>query len=54
MAIVQPIYKQTLTELGRTRRASNAKARRVLGVEFRTAKDALIASARSLIELGVV
>jgi dihydroflavonol-4-reductase len=54
MAMVQPVYKQVLTELGRTRRASNAKATRVLGVHFRTAKEALIASAKSLIELGVV
>jgi dihydroflavonol-4-reductase len=54
MAMVQPVYKQVLTELGRTRRASNAKATRVLGVHFRTAKESLIASAKSLIELGVV
>jgi dihydroflavonol-4-reductase len=54
LAMVQPIYKQTLTELGRTRRASNAKATQVLGVHFRTAKESLIASAKSLIELGVV
>ena len=50
----QPIYKQTLTELGRTRKASNAKAMRVLGVTFRTAKEALVSSAKSLVELGVV
>ncbi|MBI1361644.1 MAG: NAD-dependent epimerase/dehydratase family protein [Alphaproteobacteria bacterium] len=54
MSMVQPIYKQTLTELGRTRRASNAKATRVLGVHFRPAKEALIASAQSLVDLGVV
>jgi dihydroflavonol-4-reductase len=54
MAVFQPIYRQTVTELGRTRRASNAKATRVLGVKFRTAKEALIASAQSLIDLKVV
>ncbi|HEV7692783.1 MAG TPA: aldehyde reductase [Hyphomonadaceae bacterium] len=54
MAIFQPIYKQTLTELGRTRKASNAKAVRVLGVKFRTAKEALVSSAKSLVDLGVV
>jgi dihydroflavonol-4-reductase len=54
MAIVQPIYKQTVTELGRTRRASGAKATRVLGVTFRPAKEALIASAQSLIDLKVI
>jgi dihydroflavonol-4-reductase len=54
MSVFQPIYKQTVTELGRTRAASNAKATRVLGVKFRTAKEALVASARSLVDLGVV
>lgn len=54
MAKFQPVYQQTVTELGRTRKASNAKASRVLGVKFRTAEEALIASARSLIDLKVV
>lgn len=54
MAVFQPIYRQTVTELGRTRKASNAKATKVLGVKFRTAQEALIASARSLIDLKVV
>lgn len=54
MAIFQPVYKQTVTELGRTRKASNAKAARILGVKFRTAEEALIASAKSLIDLKVV
>lgn len=54
MAVFQPIYKQTVTELGRTRKASNAKASRVLGVKFRTAEEALIASAESLIQLKVI
>ncbi|MCC6826771.1 MAG: aldehyde reductase [Novosphingobium sp.] len=54
MAIFQPIYRQTVTELGRTRKASNAKASRVLGVKFRTAEEALVASAESLIQLKVI
>lgn len=54
MAMFQPVYRQTVTELGRTRKASNAKASRVLGVKFRTAEEALAASAQSLIELKVV
>lgn len=54
MATFQPIYQQAVTELGRTRKASNAKATRVLGVKFRTAEEALIASAKSLIDLKVV
>ena len=54
LAIFQPVYRQTVTELGRTRKASNAKATRVLGVKFRTAEDALVASAESLIQLKVI
>lgn len=54
MAVFQPVYRQTVTELGRTRRASNAKATAILGVKFRSAKDALVASAQSLIDLKVV
>jgi len=54
LAVFQPIYKQTVTELGRTRKASNAKASRVLGVKFRTAEEALTASAESLIQLKVI
>ena len=54
MAIFQPIYRQTVTELGRTRAASGAKAERVLGVKFRPAKEALIASIQSLIDLKVI
>ena len=54
MAMFQPVYRQTVTELGRTRKASNAKASRVLGMKFRTAEEALIASAQSLIELKVI
>lgn len=54
MAVFQPIYRQTVMELGRTRKASNAKATRVLGVTFRTAEEALTASAQSLIDLKVV
>lgn len=54
MAMVQPIYRQTVTELGRTRKASNAKATRILGVRFRTAEEALVASAESLIQLKVI
>lgn len=54
MAVFQPIYRQTVTELGRTRKASNAKASQVLGVKFRTAEEALVSSAKSLIQLKVV
>jgi dihydroflavonol-4-reductase len=54
MAVFQPVYRQTLMELGRTRRASNAKATRVLGIKFRTARESLLSSAQSLIDLKMV
>jgi dihydroflavonol-4-reductase len=54
MAIFQPIYRQTVTELGRTRAASGAKAERMLGVKYRPAKEALLASVQSLIDLKVI
>ena len=54
IAVFQPLYRQTVTELGRERNASHAKAERILGVKFRTAKEALISSAQSLIQLKVV
>lgn len=54
MAVFQPVYKQTVAELGRDRRVSSAKAERILGVKFRTASEALVASAQSLIDLKAV
>ena len=54
MANFRPMYRQTVTELDRTRKASNAKAVRVLGVKFRSSKEALLSSAQSLVDLGVV
>jgi dihydroflavonol-4-reductase len=54
MAVIRPIYKQTLTELGRTRNVSNAKAQRVLGVTFRSAEEAVNAAGRSALDLGMV
>jgi dihydroflavonol-4-reductase len=54
MAVFQPVYRQTVTELGRTRKASNRKAREVLGIQFRSSKEALVASAQSLIDLKVI
>jgi len=54
MALFQPVYRQTVTELGRERRASSDAAKKLLGVTFRPAKSALVAAAQSLIELAVV
>jgi len=49
-----PAARMALSELGRPRNASNAKARRVLGWQPRAVEEALLASARSLVELGIV
>lgn len=54
MSNIQPVLKQILPELGRRRDFTNAKAREVLGIDFIPAKDAILASANTLIELGEV
>lgn len=54
VSVFQPLYRQTVTELGRERNASHAKAERVLGVKFRPGRQALIDAGKSLIDLKVV
>ena len=49
-----PELAQIAGELGRIRRASGEKARRVLGWSPRSNEEALLASARSLIDLGLI
>jgi dihydroflavonol-4-reductase len=44
--------KQIVPELGKSKQASNAKAKRVLGWAPRSNEDALVASAESLLRLG--
>jgi nucleoside-diphosphate-sugar epimerase len=46
--------KQVVPELGVTRSASNEKARRILGWEPRSNEDAIVATAESLVQLGLV
>lgn len=46
--------RRLLPELGRAPRVSSAKARELLGWRPRSSEDAIVATARSLIELGVV
>ena len=46
--------RQIVPELGKVRPASNAKARALLGWEPRAAQEAILATARSLIDLGIV
>ncbi|QQP97372.1 SDR family oxidoreductase [Lysobacter enzymogenes] len=53
-ALADPTVRQILPDLGKFKNASNAKARRLLGWNPRSAPEALLATARSLIELGLV
>lgn len=54
-ALFSPTLKAVAgPELGKTRNASNAKARGILGWSPRPPEAALLATARSLIELGIV
>ena len=46
--------RSVLPELGKRKNASNAKARRLLGWSPRSPKDAVLATAQSLLELGLL
>jgi nucleoside-diphosphate-sugar epimerase len=54
VAFTDPGLKQIAPELNKTKRASGEKARRLLGWEPRSREDAIVATAASLIELGLV
>jgi nucleoside-diphosphate-sugar epimerase len=54
LALVMPAARATLPELGKMRNATSAKARRLLGWTPRTPREAILASAQSLIDLGIV
>ena len=54
IAMVNPPARQLIPELGRQRHISSEKAKRVLGWTPRSAEDAIVSGARSLIEAGVV
>jgi dihydroflavonol-4-reductase len=49
MANINPAVKQVIPELNRERNVSNEKAKRVLGWQPRTAEEAIISGAKSLI-----
>jgi nucleoside-diphosphate-sugar epimerase len=49
-----PAVKQILPELGKRRNATNEKARRVLGWAPRSNEDAIVATAESLLRLGLL
>ena len=53
-AIVDPGVRQILPELGKMKNATNEKAKRVLGWTPRSREDAIIASAESLMRLGLL
>ena len=53
-ALVDPSVSQLLPELGKIKRISNEKARRVLGWSPRSNEDAIVATAESLVRLGLL
>jgi nucleoside-diphosphate-sugar epimerase len=53
-AMRDPAAKQILPDLGKVKNGSNAKARRVLGWEPRSSEEALVATAESLVRLGLL
>lgn len=54
LAIVNPLAREAVPRLGIKARASNEKARRVLGWNPRSNEEAIVASAESLIALGLI
>ncbi|HMK70220.1 MAG TPA: aldehyde reductase [Xanthobacteraceae bacterium] len=53
-ALTQPAVKQILPELGKVKNATGEKARRVLGWAPRSREEAIIATAESLVRLGLL
>lgn len=53
-ALADPTVRQILPELGKVKNATNAKARHLLGWTPRSNEDAIIATAESLLALGLV
>ncbi|MES2097882.1 MAG: aldehyde reductase [Pseudomonadota bacterium] len=54
VAIFNPLAREAVPRLGIKGEASNAKAREVLGWTFRSSEEAIVASGKSLIDLGLV
>ncbi len=54
VAMFDPAARQLLPELGKRKNASNAKARRLLGWAPRSNEECLLATARSLLNLGLL
>lgn len=53
-ALRDPAVKQILPELGKLKNGTNAKAKRLLGWSSRSSEEAIIASAESLLDLGLL
>jgi nucleoside-diphosphate-sugar epimerase len=53
-ALGDPMVKQILPELGKQKNGSNEKARRMLGWTPRPSEEAIVATAESLLRLGLV
>ena len=53
-ALFSPTAKQVVSELGKIKNASNEKAKTWLGWATRTNEEALVATAESLIRMGLV
>ncbi len=53
-ALRDPAVKQIIPELGKTKNATNEKARRVLGWTPRSNEEAIVSTAESLIRLGLL
>lgn len=53
-ALLDPAVKQILPELGKTKNATGAKARRLLNWSPRSTEEAVVATAESLLELGLL
>jgi nucleoside-diphosphate-sugar epimerase len=53
-ALRDPMIKQILPELGKQKNGSNEKARRMLGWTPRSSEEAIVATAESLLRLGLV
>jgi len=53
-AIRDPAVQQILPELGKVKNATNEKAKRVLGWAPRSNEDAVVATAESMLRLGLL
>jgi len=54
LAVAVPEARQILPELGKTKNATNAKAKRVLGWSPRSNQESIVATAESLVRLGAL